>query len=81
MKTQETLKAALKKYEEENDKIDRQLDVVEKILKGDLETTNAKTVSFEDSKRIAAFAIEKQELKEQKKEIDFKIRFAKWVLE
>lgn len=81
MKTQETLKAALKKYEEENNKIDRQLDVVEKILGGDLETTNAKTVSFEDSKRIAAFAIEKQELKEQKKEIDFKIRFAKWVLE
>lgn len=81
MKTQETLKAALKKYEEENNKIDRQLDVVEQILGGDLDTTNAKTVSFEDSKRIAAFAIEKQELKEKKKEIDFKIRFAKWVLE
>lgn len=81
MKTPETLKAALKKYEDDNNKIDRKLDVIEKILDGDLETTNAKTVSFDDSKRIAAFAMEKQELKEQKKEIDFKIRFAKWVLE
>jgi hypothetical protein len=81
MKTQETLKIALKKYEEENDKIDHKLDVIEKILDGDFRTTNVQNVSFDDSKRLCTFASEKQELKEQKKEIDFKIRFTKWVLE
>lgn len=81
MKTQETLKIALKKYEEENDKIDHKLDVIEKILDGDFRTTNVQNVSFDDSKRLGTFASEKQELKEQKKEIDFKIRFTKWVLE
>lgn len=81
MKTQETLNAALKKYEDERAKLDHQLDVVAKILSGDLEVSDTKTVSFEDAKRIAAFAVEKQVLEQQKKEIDFKIRFAKWVLE
>lgn len=81
MKTEATLQAALNKFVEENKKIDHKLDVVSKILSGDLETLQAQTVSFEDKKRLANFATEKQSLEEEKKDMEFRIRFVKWILD
>lgn len=81
MKTEQMLKSALARYEEELGKIRRNLDTTTQILGGDLDTTNAKSVTPADKSRLATFMEERQDLQKQEQEMDFKIRFVKWVLE
>lgn len=81
MKTEQMLKSALARYEEELGKIRRNLDTTTQILNGDLDTTNAKSVTPTDKSRLATFMEERQDLQKQEQDMDFKIRFVKWVLE
>jgi hypothetical protein len=81
MKTEQMLKSALARYEEELGKIRRNLDTTKQILCGDLDTTNPKSVTPADKSRLATFMEERQGLQKQEQDMDFKIRFVKWVLE
>lgn len=81
MKTEQMLKSALARYEEELGKIKRNLDTTTQILGGDLDTTNPKSVTPADRSRLATFMEERQDLQKQEQDMDFKIRFVKWVLE
>lgn len=81
MKTEQMLKSALARYEDELGKIRRHLDMTAQILGGDLDTTNPKSVTSAEKDRLATFMEERQDLQKQEQEMDFKIRFVKWVLE
>lgn len=81
MKTEQMLKSALVRYEEELGKIRRNLDTTTQILGGDLDTTNPKSVTPAEEDRLATFMKERQDLQKQEQDMDFKIRFVKWVLE
>lgn len=81
MKTEQMLKSALVRYEEELGKIRRNLDTTTQILGGDLDTTNPKSATPADKSRLATFMAERQDLQKQEQDMDFKIRFVKWVLE
>ena len=81
MKTEQMLKSALEQYEGKLGKIQRNLDTVAQILGGDLDTTHPKSVTPADKGRLATFMKERQDLQKQEQEMDFKIRFVKWVLE
>lgn len=81
MKTEQMLKSALARYEEELGKIRRNLDTTTQILGGDLDTTTPKSVTPAEEDRLATFMRERQDLQKQKQDMDFKIRFVKWVLE
>lgn len=81
MKTEQMLKSALAQYEGKLDKIQRNLDTVAQILGGDLDTTNLKSATPVDKDRLSTFMKERQDLQKQEQEMDFKIRFVKWVLE
>ena len=81
MKTEQMLKSALVQYEEKLGKIQRNLDTVAQILGGDLDTTNPKSATPVDKDRLSMFMKERQDLQKQEQEMDFKIRFVKWILE
>lgn len=73
MKTRETLVLALTKYNEELGKIRERLD----WTKSWLDAANF----MQSPDLFVAQVKERDELREREKEMDFKIRFAKWVLE
>lgn len=73
MKTRETLVLALTKYNEELGKIRERLD----WTKSWLDAANF----MQSPDLFVAQVKEREELREREKEMDFKIRFVKWVLE
>lgn len=73
MKTRETLVLALTKYNEELGKIRERLD----WTKSWLDAANF----MQSPDLFVAQVKERDELREREKEMDFKIRFVKWVLE